>query len=215
MGMDITAIKQAQAALERHRDRLEETVEARTAELRAYLDRYVSLLEVTGQIGWTTNAAGEAVEDLPTWRSFTGQSAEAIRGWGWAEALHPDDRARTMEAWQKAVRERKAYETEYRVRRQDGTYRDFLARGVPTFNVDGSLREWVGVCIDITERKRVEEQLRQAVAELAANNAELARFNEAMVGRELRLIELKKEVNEACAQADQAPRYKLEFENGH
>jgi len=58
---------------------------------------------------------------------------------------------------------------------------------------------------EIIERKRAEEALRAA-------NEELTRFNRAMVGRELRMIELKKEVNDLCEQASQSPRYHLEFE---
>ncbi len=59
--------------------------------------------------------------------------------------------------------------------------------------------------IDITERKRVEESLR-------VRNEELARFNSASVGRELRMIEFKKEINELCVQSGQPPRYPLDFE---
>jgi two-component system cell cycle sensor histidine kinase/response regulator CckA len=54
--------------------------------------------------------------------------------------------------------------------------------------------------LEISERKRVEKELR-------ATNSELSRFNEVMVGRELRMIELKKEINAACAQLGHPPRY--------
>jgi PAS domain S-box-containing protein len=129
--------------------------------LRVSEERHRSYIEVTGELGWTTNRHGEVVEDLPTWRNFTGQSVEEIRGAGWANALHPDDVEQTMNAWNNAVVTRKAYEVEYRIRRHDGMYRDFLARGVPVSNHDGSIREWVGTCIDITERKASEEILRR------------------------------------------------------
>jgi hypothetical protein len=56
-------------------------------------------------------------------------------------------------------------------------------------------------------------ELEAAIVQLRVSNEELARFNRAMVGRELRMIELKKEVNELCAQAGQPPRYGFEFEN--
>jgi len=59
--------------------------------------------------------------------------------------------------------------------------------------------------MDVTERARAEDKLRQT-------NDELTRFNNAAVGRELRMIELKKEVNALCAQAGQPPRYALEFD---
>ena len=99
--------------------------------LRAREERYRSYIEVTGQLAWTTNTDGEVVEDIPVWRKFTGQSEEETKGAGWAKALHPDDVKHTMEAWNNAVATKSAYEVEYRIRRHDGAYRHFLARGVP------------------------------------------------------------------------------------
>ena len=128
--------------------------------------RYRSYIEVTGQLGWTTNADGEVVEDMPSWRQFTGQSKDEIKGWGWSKALHPDDLDHTARIWRNAVAGMKSYEVEYRVRRYDGVYRDFLARGVPVFEDDGSIREWVGTCIDITERKKAEQTLRESREDL-------------------------------------------------
>jgi PAS domain S-box-containing protein len=85
--------------------------------------------------------------------------------------------------------------------------------------VAASGRECRVVLEDITERKRAEERLHQTntelanrSGELAARNNELTRFNTAVVGRELRMIELKKEVNELCRQAGQPPRYRVDFD---
>jgi PAS domain S-box-containing protein len=125
--------------------------------LRAREERYRSYIEVTGQLAWTTNTDGEVVEDIPVWRKFTGQSEEETKGAGWARALHPDDVKRTMEAWNNAVATKSAYEVEYRIRRYDGVYRHFLVHGVPVVKEDGSIREWVGTCVDITERKQIED----------------------------------------------------------
>jgi PAS domain S-box-containing protein len=126
-------------------------------QLRASEDRYRSYIEITGQLGWTTDANGEVIEDLPSWRKYTGQSKEEIRGTGWVGALHPDDVEHTLRVWNKAVKKKTAYEVEYRIRRHDGMYRLFLARGVPVLKQDGSVQEWVGTCIDITERTKAEE----------------------------------------------------------
>jgi PAS domain S-box-containing protein len=64
---------------------------------------------------------------------------------------------------------------------------------------------------DITERKRVEEEVRRRVEELRVSNEDLERFNNVSVGRELRMIELKKEINRLCVESGQPPRYPLEF----
>jgi PAS domain S-box-containing protein len=121
--------------------------------------RYRSYIELTEQIGWTTDANGEVIDDVPAWRRFTGQSYEEIKGWGWSAAVHPDDLERTVNTWKKAVAEKNPYEVEYRVRRHDGVYRDLLVRGVPVIMDDGSVREWVGTGIDITDRKAAEKRI--------------------------------------------------------
>ena len=129
--------------------------------LHAREERFRSYIEVTGQLAWTTNPDGEVTEDIPSWRKYTGQSEEETQGSGWSKALHPDDVKHTMEVWNKAVKTKSAYEVEYRIRRHDGVYRHFLVRGVPVVRKDGSVREWVGTCVDITERKQVEERLKE------------------------------------------------------
>lgn len=149
--------------------------------LRESEERYRSFIEVTGQIGWVTDAEGMVVNDLPAWRKYTGQSFEEIKGAGWASALHPDDVERTVNIWHRAVTELSLYETEYRIRKTDGTYRHFLARGIPLFRNDRTVREWVGTAIDITERKHAEDVLRKAHEELenriAERTAELKQAN--------------------------------------
>jgi GAF domain-containing protein len=66
---------------------------------------------------------------------------------------------------------------------------------------------------DVLERRRAQDALRESEATLQARNEELERFNQAVVGRELRMIELKKEVNELRGRRGQRARYPLEFES--
>jgi len=147
------------AAIALVQKRFEETL--RESEIR-----YRSYIEVTGQLGWTTNADGEVVEDLPSWRQFTGQSKDEIKGWGWSKAIHPDDLDYAARVWRNSVAGMNSYEVEYRIRRYDGIYRHFLARGMPVFEDDGTVREWVGTCIDITERRKAEQLLRESREDL-------------------------------------------------
>jgi len=88
-------------------------------------------------------SAGEVVEDIPSFRNFTGQTYDEVKGTGWTLALHPDDVAKTIEVWNNAVSTRSSYETEYRVKRHDGVYRDLLAKGSPAF--DKMVKSWNGL----------------------------------------------------------------------
>ena len=82
--------------------------------------------------------------------------------------LHPEDRERTRAVWSEAVGTRGLYQTEYRIRGADGSYRHYAARGVPIIEEDGSIREWVGTCTDITDRIEAGETLRQTNQTLQA-----------------------------------------------
>ena len=127
--------------------------------LRQSEERYRCLVEAMGQTLWRTNADGEVTEPMPHWAHFTGQSFADYCGQGWLMAVHPDDRGYTQEAWQTARQQRQPYKIEHRLRRADGEYRHMVVRGVPVLEADGTIREWVGVDTDITERKQAEIRL--------------------------------------------------------
>jgi PAS domain S-box-containing protein len=132
-------------------------------------ERYRSFALAGAQIVWTGNAHGELVGDSPTWRAFTGQRADEITGRGWTMAIHPDDRERIFMVFADGLKSGAVCEAEYRLLRRDGEYRYVAARGVPVRDPGGRVREWVGSCIDITERKRAEEEARRSQRELALN----------------------------------------------
>ncbi|HEY0570225.1 MAG TPA: PAS domain S-box protein, partial [Enterovirga sp.] len=115
------------------------------AGLRHSEERFRSLIEATAAIVWTTKASGEFGGDQPDWSTFTGQSPQEMQGWGWLDAIHPDDRDATAEAWREAIEARAIYKIEHRLRRQDGEYRHMLVRAVPIVGESGAIREWVGV----------------------------------------------------------------------
>lgn len=93
-------------------------------------------------IVWVT-MAHDAIADMPNWRMYTGQAREQVRGDGWLDALHPDDRQRVAQLWAQAMRERAPLQTMYRVRRRDAVYSAFDVRCVPVFRADGSIQEWI------------------------------------------------------------------------
>jgi PAS domain S-box-containing protein len=130
--------------------------------------RYRSLVEATAQVVWSMDRDGDVVEDSPSWRAFTGQSLEQLAGRGFLEAIHPDDRARAERTWEVGFAEKFPCDLEFRLRRGDGTYADVLSRGVPVLDDDGTVLEWLGTCIDLTEHKRADEEVRASRDQLDA-----------------------------------------------
>jgi PAS domain S-box-containing protein len=119
-------------------------------------ERFQALIAATGQIVWTNSADGHMTAEQPGWGGYTGQSLEEYHGFGWANALHPDDREPTVVSWNDAVAHRKMFVFEHRVRGADGVYRHFAVRAVPVLEADGSIREWVGSHTDISEQRASE-----------------------------------------------------------
>jgi len=93
------------------------------------------------------------------WLDFTGRTLEQEKGNGWAEGVHAADLDRCWKTYVMAFDARQELTMEYRLRRHDGEYRWILDRGVPYRSQTGEFRGYVGSCIDITDRKRTEEQL--------------------------------------------------------
>ncbi|WP_160299756.1 PAS domain S-box protein [Belnapia sp. F-4-1] len=137
---------------------------AAEAALRAGEERFRALVAATAAAVWTTDAEGLVREDSPSWRAFTGQTLEQWLGTGWANAVHPDDRSRATDGWVSTVAAGTTFDTEFRLRRSDGEWRLTTVRAVPVREPNGSIREWVGMNVDITDQRRAEEA-RHAIEE--------------------------------------------------
>ena len=81
---------------------------------------------------------------------------------GWAALVHPEDLASTMAAIQAHLEGRAPYASQYRVRRADGVYRWWSARGAAARAPDGTPLRWIGSITDITEGKQADEALRES-----------------------------------------------------
>ena len=83
------------------------------------------------------------------------------------QRIHPDDQPKLKDLMQRVVREKIEFETDYRLVRPDGAVRDIHSTAHPVFSPSGDLIEFMGTVIDVTDRKRAEEELRQSEAYLA------------------------------------------------
>src|ERR1051325_8925251 len=84
------------------------------------------------------------------WLAFTGRTLDEEQGFGWSEALHPDDFKRCLTTCTEAFDARRGFEWECRTRRHDGLYRWLLNRGNPMLTADGTFLGYIGSSIDIT-----------------------------------------------------------------
>lgn len=130
-------------------------------------DRFRAAVQAVRGVLWTNDAEGRMVGEQPGWAALTGQAFEEYQEYGWADAVHPEDAQPTVDAWNRAVAERRTFVFEHRVRRCDGAWRTFAIRAVPVLEPEGGgIREWVGVHTDITEQREAEAELRESNAEL-------------------------------------------------
>ena len=164
-------------AAEPERQVVERTADLRraNADTRRSEASFRALIDASAQVVWVTDADGVAIDDAVGWRQLTGQSVDEWAGWGWLDAIHPDHRATTEALWREAVATRRAFATEYRVRLRDGGWRWTSVRAAPVYEDDGTLRGWVGMNIDIDDRKSAEAALRRKHEELEARVAERTR----------------------------------------
>ncbi|MFT4253955.1 MAG: PAS domain-containing protein, partial [Caulobacter sp.] len=116
---------------------------------------------------WASDANGATTFWSQQYLDYAGAVIDDVVGFGFANYIHPDDRGPIMEMWAAVIASGLPGEAELRLRRADGTYRWFLIRACPFFDGDGNLTQWFGVNVDIENRKRAEEDLRQSQNELA------------------------------------------------
>ena len=126
--------------------------------------RFRTAVQATTNVLWTNNVRGEMEGEQPGWAAFTGQSYEEYQGYGWSKVVHPDDAQPTIDEWNRAVTERRMFVFEHRVRRRDGLWRICSIRALPVLDEKGTIREWVGKHIDITDERTREKALQESEA---------------------------------------------------
>lgn len=107
---------------------------------------------------------GEAKYLSPGFLSMTGMSAQDALGFGWIQAVHPDDRERLMTGWQEALRVQSIFQAEFRFRTASGDLRWYRARVVPDRDESGAIVGWVGASVDLHELHLALEERAAALA---------------------------------------------------
>jgi PAS domain S-box-containing protein len=118
-------------------------------------------------LAWSALPDGAVEFFNQRWLDYTGLTLAQAQGWGWTEAIHPDDILRMTGYWETMIGAGKPGEMEARLRHFDGAYRWFLFRADPMRDPSGAIIKWYGTNTDIHDWKQSQEELRAAQAELS------------------------------------------------
>ena len=133
-------------------------------------DKFRELVDSLRHIVWSADAGGQ-IDFINEWGvTYTGVSdSDEGKGWLWLEFVYPEDRDRTVTAWEESLRTGSEFKVDFRLRGHDGLYRWFESHAVPKMDEAGKVVRWVGTCTDIQklknaleERIALEGQLRQS-----------------------------------------------------
>ena len=109
---------------------------------------------------WIAGADKSCIWLSQGWRDFTGRPMEEELGAGWLEGVHPEDAAEFTDLFSRQIDARLPFQAEHRHRRADGQYRWLLNTATPRFGEEHRFEGYIGTCVDITERKKQEDELR-------------------------------------------------------
>ena len=147
--MNIDALKETESALQ-----------TREHELLGIIETIPSMLWSISPTGETTHLSQRVLE-------YCGAPLEELVNRGWERFVHPDDREETTKARDRAIASGESYSTIHRLRRADGEYRWHHSMGEPLRDPHGKIIQWYGLAIDIDERKRAEDHLRDTSIKLS------------------------------------------------
>lgn len=143
---DITATKRANEAI-------------RQSEIR-----FRELAEAMPQLVWTATREGEVEYYNSRVSDYHGAWQDEQGRWRWSGLLHEEDRAPTMQAWERALRLGVAYQATHRVQMSTGDYRWHLSRGLPVRDAEGRIARWYGAATDVHDLRVAEDALRESEA---------------------------------------------------
>ena len=141
------------------RKRAEEAVRASEHRFRLAVESIPGLVSIMNAKGEIEVVNGQVL-------NYFGKTLEEVKSWGTTDAVHPDDLPRVLAEWKYAVETEQPYDIEHRLRRADGMYRWFHARGLPLRDDEGRIVRWYNLLTDTDDRKNAEEKLRRSEASL-------------------------------------------------
>ncbi|MBC8164135.1 MAG: PAS domain S-box protein [Roseiflexaceae bacterium] len=127
--------------------------------LRESEQRYRGLVNALPISVWTNSPEGQITYRNRRWHDYTGITPNQVDAPDRPQIVHPDDAQQTYALWQEALRTGRGFDHEYRFRRADGVFRWHLGHAEPVLADDGTILDWIGLAIDIDDRKQAEQAI--------------------------------------------------------
>src|ERR1700731_3540346 len=147
-------------------ERSQGALRSASVEIRNSEARLLKIIDTIPTHAWCTLPDGTGIFWNRRWHEYTGLPLEVVRGWGWQNAIHPEDLKKITDKWRRDLAAGQPGEVEGRLRRYDGVYRWFLFRAEPLRDEAGNIVNWYGTDTDIDDLKRAEAKLRKDEEEL-------------------------------------------------
>ena len=182
---DVTAIEEAKLSAIKSRQTVEES-EKRFRNMAESTEVLISMSDETSNASFFNRA----------WTELTGKSESELLRFGWAELIHPEDKASWVNNFLEAHKGYKSVNGEFRILNARGEYRWLLAKILARFHADGEFAGYIGSCLDITDRKHWELSLDRAADEIQSINEEMNAANEELISANEELAAANGELQE-------------------
>jgi len=158
-----------QIGLARERRRQQDDLMMRETYFRSLVDNAPVML-------WTTDPSGYCTYLSQRWYDFTGRPVEQDQGIGWTENIHPDEREAVKAGFLACNAAQTPYVADFRLRRQDGSYRWVVDTGLPRYDEAGRFAGFVGTVIDVHDRALLQQEQARLAHELTEKNRMQSEF---------------------------------------